>query len=40
MDKFFENCFNLELVLRKDGKTNIRTAIKNIAGIISSNPIY
>ena len=35
IDKFVKNCFNFELELRKAGRTNIKTAIKNIAGIIS-----
>ena len=36
MDKFVRNCFNFELVFRKVGKTNINTAIRDIAGIICS----
>ena len=40
MDKFFKNCFNIELDLRNAGRTNTKTAIKNIAGTISSNPIF
>ena len=40
IDKFFKNCFNFELVLRNAGRTNIKTAIKDIAGTISSNPIF
>jgi len=40
MDKFLKNCFNFELVLRKAGRTNINTAINDIAGIISSNTIF
>ena len=36
MDKLVRNCFNFELVFRKAGKTNINTAIKDIAGIICS----
>ena len=40
IDKFVENCFNFELDLRNDGRTNIKTAIKNIAGTIFSNPIF
>ena len=40
MDKFFKNCFNFELDLRNAGRTNAKTAIKNIAGTISSNPIF
>jgi hypothetical protein len=34
IDKFFKNCFNFELVLKKAGSTNIRTAINEIAGMI------
>ena len=40
MNKFVKNCFNLELVLRNAGRTNIKIAIKDIAGTISSNPIF
>ena len=40
IDKFVKNCFNFELDLRNDGRTNIKTAIKDIAGIISSNTIF
>ena len=40
MDKFFKNRFNFELDLRNAGRTNTKTAIKNIAGTISSNPIF
>ena len=40
IDKLVKNCFNFELVLKKAGSTNIRTAIKNIAGTICSNSIY
>lgn len=40
MDKFVKNCFNFELDLRNAGRTNINTAIKDIEGIISSNPIF
>ena len=36
MDKLVRNCFNFELVFRKAGKTNINTAIRDIAGIICS----
>ena len=39
MDKFFKNCFNFELDLRNAGRTNTKTAIKNIAGTICSNSI-
>ena len=34
IDKFLINCFNFELVLKKAGSTNIKTAIKEIAGMI------
>ena len=34
IDRFVKNCFNLELVLKNDGRTNIKTAIIKIAGII------
>ena len=40
MDKFVKNCFNFELDLRNVGRTNIKTAIKDIAGKISSNSIF
>ena len=40
IDKFAKNSFNLELDLRNAGRTNIKTAINDIAGIISSNPIF
>ena len=40
IDKLIKNCFNFELVFKKAGSTNIRTAIKEIAGTISSNPIF
>ena len=40
IDRFVKNCFNFELDLRNDGRTNIKTAIKNIAGMIFSNPIF
>tara|TARA_B100001173_G_scaffold160651_1_gene139022 strand:- start:303 stop:425 length:123 start_codon:yes stop_codon:yes gene_type:complete len=40
MDKFDKNCFNFELDLRNAGRTNIKTAIKEIAGTTSSNPIF
>ena len=36
MDKLVRNCFNFELVFRKAGKTNINTAIRDIAGITCS----
>ena len=34
IDRLVKNCFNLELVRKKDGRTNINTAIIKIAGII------
>ena len=40
MDKFVKNCFNFELDLRNAGRTNIKTAIKEIAGTISSILIF
>ena len=40
IDKFFKSSFNFELDLRKAGRTNIKIAIKDIAGTISSNPIF
>ncbi len=40
MNKFFENCFNFELDLKKLGKTKTKTKIKKIVGIICSNPIF
>ena len=40
IDKFVKNGFNFELDLRNAGRTNIKTAIKDIAGTISSNPIF
>ncbi len=40
MDKFFKNCFNSELDLRNTGRTSIKIAINDIAGTISSNPIF
>ena len=33
MDKLVRNCFNFELVFRKAGNTNIKTAISETAGI-------
>ena len=39
MDKFAKNSFNLEFDSKNDGRTNIKIAIKEIAGTISSNPI-
>ena len=40
IDKFFKKSFIFELDLRNAGRTNTKTAIKNIAGTISSNPIF
>ncbi len=40
MDKLFKNTFNFVLVLRNAGSTNIKTATKEIAGTIFSNPIF
>ena len=40
MNKFLINVFELKLDLRKLGRTRIKTAIKKIAGIICSNPIF
>ena len=40
IDKFIKNCFNFELAPRNAGRTNIKIAIKDIAGTISSNPIF
>ena len=40
IDRFVKNCFNFELDLRNAGRTNIKTAIKDIDGTISSNPIF
>ena len=40
MNKFFKNCFDFELDLKKDGSTRIKTAIKKIAGIICSKLIF
>ena len=39
INKFFINLFDFELDLKNSGSTRIRTAIKKIAGTISSNPI-
>ena len=36
IDKLVKNCFNLELDFKKAGRTNISTAINEIAGIICS----
>jgi len=34
ISKFFKNSFDFKLLVRKLGRTRIRTAIKKIAGII------
>tara|TARA_Y100001954_G_scaffold206206_1_gene228742 strand:- start:507 stop:629 length:123 start_codon:yes stop_codon:yes gene_type:complete len=39
MNKFFKNCVNLELDLKKLGRIKNKTAIKKIAGTNCSNPI-
>ncbi len=39
MNRFLKKCFFLELDLKNSGSTNIKTAIRKIAGIIFSNPI-
>ena len=36
MDRLVKNCLSFEFVLRNAGKTNIKTAIKDIAGTICS----
>ena len=38
--KFLKNLFDFEFDLKNSGKTRIKTAIKKIAGTISSNPIF
>ena len=40
INKFFINLFDFELDLKNSGSTKTKTAIKKIAGKISSNPIY
>ena len=40
IDKFVKNCFNFELVLKKEGSTNIKTATKEITGINLSQFIF
>ena len=39
MNKFLINLFDFEFDLKNSGNTKTKTAIKKIAGIISSNPI-
>ena len=38
--KFLKNLVDFEFDLKNSGNTKIKTAIKKIAGIISSNPIF
>ena len=38
--KFLKNLFDFEFDLKNSGSTRTKTAIKKIAGIISSNPIF
>ena len=38
--KFFKNLFDFEFDLKNSGSTKTKTAIKKIAGTISSNPIF
>ena len=40
INKFLKNCVDFEFNLKKFGSTKIRTAIKKMAGIIWSKPIY
>ncbi len=40
MNKFFKYCFDLMFDLKKPGRTKSNTAIKKIAGMICSNPIF
>ena len=40
MNKFLMNLFDFELDLKNSGSTRTKTAIKKIAGTISSNPIF
>ena len=40
INKFFKNCFDFELEMTKPGRTRIKTAIKKIAGITCSSPIF
>ena len=40
IDKFLKNTFNFEFELKNSGRIKKKIAIKNIAGIISSNPIF
>ena len=38
--KFLKNLFDFEFDLKNSGSTKTKTAIKKIAGIISSSPIF
>ena len=38
--KFLKNLFDFVFDLKNSGSTKTKTAIKKIAGIISSNPIF
>ena len=40
INKFLINLFDFEFDLKNSGNTKIKTAIKKIAGTISSNPIF
>ena len=40
INKFLINLFDFEFDLKNSGNTKTKTAIKKIAGIISSNPIF
>ena len=40
INRFLINLFDFELELKNSGSTRIRTAIKKIAGMISSNHIH
>ena len=40
IDKLVKNCFNFELDLRNAGRTNIKTATKDITGTTVSSPIF
>ena len=40
INKFLTNLFDFEFDLKNSGSTRTKTAIKKIAGTISSNPIF
>ena len=40
INKFLINLFDFELDLKNSGSTKNKTAIKKMAGTISSNPIF